>query len=254
MENKPHLISKRCLDIKRIERVAGHWVVHASSRAEPICPACGTDSKSLHSRYRRHLWDMPIQGVAVRLNVQTRRWCCHNERCRRRIFVERLGEVARPHARWSRAVEKTLVAFGHGAGGRLAERLLGIIGVTVSDNTIVRHLRREVSQRAASSNLRVVGIDDWAWTKGQSYGTIIVNLESRTVADVLPDRSVARVATWRRQQPGVEVVCRDRFGLHAEGARQGAPNACQVADRFHRLPIEIGKLHFVLATEQSRCQ
>jgi len=233
MENNQHLISKRGLDIKRIERGAEYWVVHAASRENPICPVCYIRSTSLHSRYQRRLWDMPVQGVPVRLNVLTRRWRCHNPNCVRRIFVERLSEVARPHARWSRAVEQVLVAFGHGAGGRPAERLLGMLGMTASDNTIVRHLRRGVSQRAASSTLRVVGIDDWAWTKGLRYGSITVDLETHTVADVLPDRSAASVAAWLRQHSGVEVVCRDRFGLYAEGARQGAPNARQVADRFH---------------------
>jgi hypothetical protein len=176
---------------------------------------------------------MPIQGVPVRLNIIAGRWRCRNTDCRRRIFVERLGEVAQPHARWSHPLAEILRVFGHGAGGRPAERLLGKPGMTASDNTILRHLRRAVSRRSAPSPIRVVGIDDWAWTKGQSYGTIMVDLEARAVADVLPDRSAASVAKWLRQHPGVEIVCRDRYGLYAEGARLGAPQARQVADRFH---------------------
>jgi transposase len=176
---------------------------------------------------------MPIQGVPVRLNIVTRRWRCRNADCSRRIFVERLDEVARPHARWSHPLAEILRVFGHGAGGRPAERLLGKLGMTASDHTILRHLRRAVSRTPTPSTLRVIGIDDWAWTKGQSYGTIMVDLETHTVADVLPDRSALSVAKWLRQHPGVEVVCRDRHGLYAEGARQGAPQARQVADRFH---------------------
>ncbi len=176
---------------------------------------------------------MPIQGVPVRLNIIAGRWRCRNTDCRRRIFVERLCEVAQPHARWSHPLAEILRVFGHGAGGRPAERLLGKLGMTASDNTILRHLRLGASRRSAPSPIRVVGIDDWAWTKGQSYGTIMVDLDARAVADVLPDRSAASVAKWLRQHPGVEIVCRDRYGLYAEGARLGAPQARQVADRFH---------------------
>jgi transposase len=83
--------------------------------------------------------------------------------------------------------------------------------------------------------LRVVGVDDWAWKKGQTYGTILVDLERRTVADLLPQRSADQLAEWLKQHPEVEVITRDRFGLYASGARRGAPQARQVADRFHLL-------------------
>lgn len=208
-------------------------MIHSESRPNSTCPGCHTQSASRHSHYGRRLWDLPIQGVPVRLTVETSRWRCRNPSCGRRIFVERLDEVAQPHARWSRALTEILRAFGHGAGGRSAERLLGKLGITASDNTILRHLKRTVSRPSTPNPLRVVGIDDWAWTKGQKYGTIMVDLETHTVADVLPDRSAVSVAKWLRQHPAVEVVCRDRYGLYAEGARQGAPQARQVADRFH---------------------
>jgi hypothetical protein len=81
----------------------------------------------------------------------------------------------------------------------------------------------------------VVGVDDWAWKKGQTYGTILVDLERRTVADLLPQRSAEQLAEWLKQHPEVEVITRDRFGLYADGARRGAPQARQVADRFHLL-------------------
>jgi transposase len=83
--------------------------------------------------------------------------------------------------------------------------------------------------------VHVAGVDDWAWRKGSNYGTIIVDLERREVVDVLADRSAATTARWFKDHPNVEVVSRDRAGLYAEAARQGAPQARQVADRFHLL-------------------
>jgi transposase len=109
------------------------------------------------------------------------------------------------------------------------------LGMPVSDDTILRHLKRQVARIRARTPVRVAGIDDWSWRKGRTYGTIIVDLERREVVDVLQDRTTAGTAEWLRQHPEVEIVSRDRCGLYAQGAREGAPQARQVADRFHLL-------------------
>ena len=79
----------------------------------------------------------------------------------------------------------------------------------------------------------MVGIDDWSWRRATSYGTITVDLERRSVVDILDDRNVGSAAKWLRNHPSVEVVSRDRCGLYARAVREGAPQAQQVADRFH---------------------
>jgi hypothetical protein len=123
--------------------------------------------------------------------------------------------------------------FGHATGGRPSERLLARLGMPVGHTTILRHVKRGV--RDGPANLRVAGIDDWAWKKGMTYGTMIVDLEWRRVVDVLADRSADSTAAWLRLHPEIEMVSRDRAGLYADGARQGAPQARQIADRFHLL-------------------
>jgi transposase len=105
------------------------------------------------------------------------------------------------------------------------------LGVYVSDDTVLRQLKQSVETTAHPP--RVIGIDDWSWRKSQTYGTIIVDLERHTVIDILADRSVESCAKWLRQHPEIEVVSRDRCGLYAKAASQGAPQAVQVADRFH---------------------
>jgi transposase len=108
------------------------------------------------------------------------------------------------------------------------------LGMPISDDTILRHLKRQVRLHAKTT-VRVAGIDDWSWRKGRTYGTIIIDLERREVVDVLADRTTTGTADWLRQHPEVEIVSRDRCGLYAQGAREGAPQARQVADRFHLL-------------------
>jgi transposase len=112
------------------------------------------------------------------------------------------------------------------------------LGMPVSDDTILRQLKRD-----AACPIRVVGIDDWSWRRSWRYGTIFVDLERRSVVDILEDRSASSTAQWLKQHPSVEIVSRDRCGLYAQAAREGAPQAHQVVDRFHlmqnlRLAIE----------------
>ncbi len=109
------------------------------------------------------------------------------------------------------------------------------LGVPASDDTILRHLKRGVAARRAKRPVRVTGIDDWSWRKGSTFGAIVVDLERREVVDVLPNRSAAMTASWLKEHPEVEIVSRDRCGLFAQAAREGAPQARQVADRFHLL-------------------
>ena len=105
----------------------------------------------------------------------------------------------------------------------------------ISDDTILRHLKRRANDRRTQASFRVVGIDDWAWCKGSTYGTIIVDLERREVVDLLSDRSAAGTADWLKRGSDIEIISRDRGGSFAHGAHEGAPQARQVADRFHIL-------------------
>jgi transposase len=125
--------------------------------------------------------------------------------------------------------------LAHAVGGRPAERLLMRFGLPQSDDTLLRSLKRHAADHRGAVPVRVAGIDDWTWRKATTYGTIMVDLEPREVLDVLPDRSATTTARWLAGHPEVEVVCRDRCGLYAQGAAQGPPQARQIADRFHLL-------------------
>ena len=223
------------LNVVSVERGEQAWTVTVDSRLPPFCPRCGALSKSRHSTYWRTLRDLSAQGAPVIVNARLGRWRCRNQRCDRRIFTERLPGLAAPFARRTTRLAKIVRLLGHSAGGRPSERLMRRLGMPVSDTTILASLKEQASARSGNSAVHVAGIDDWAWRKGSNYGTIIVDLERRQVVDVLADRSAATTANWFKDHPDVEVVSRDRAGLYAEAAREGAPQAKQVADRFHLL-------------------
>jgi transposase len=139
--------------------------------------------------------------------------------------------VARAYARQTIRLSEIIGVVGYIAGGLPGARLLDRLAIKTSDDTI----RRRVSWNRPESQepIRHLGVDDWAWRKQQSYGTILVDLNRRRVADLLPDRSAESLSVWLARHPTVEVITRDRCGLYAEGSSQGAPAAVQVADRFH---------------------
>jgi transposase len=195
------------------------------------CPRCAMPSSSVHSRYQRQLADLPWGSRAVRIRLTVRKFVCWNPRCARRIFTERLPDLTAPYARSTTRLTAVLRAIGIALGGKAGARLAARLGLTTSATTVLRLVRGSPLPQVPA--LQVVGVDEWAWRRGHRYGTILVDLVSHRIVDLLPDRSAATVAAWLAEHPTITVVCRDRSDLYADGVRRGAPEAVQVVDRFH---------------------
>lgn len=205
------------------------------SRSAAACPDCGTVSSSRHSVYKRTVQDLPAQGTPVTIRARATRWRCRNAECGRQIFAEQLPHLAARFGRRTTRLAEIVRLFGHSAGGRPSERLMSRLGMRVSDTTILRSVKGAAQAQTKHVQVHVAGVDEWAWRKGVNYGTIMVDLERRQVVELLADRSASTSAAWFRAHPELEVISRDRAGLYADAARQGAPQARQVADRFHIL-------------------
>lgn len=206
---------------------------------EARCPVCGEISRRIHSLYTRTLADLPWSGTPVRLRVRVRKFFCDELSCERRIFAERLGEVARTFARGTNRQRDALEWIAFALGGEAGARLARELGLFVSPSTLLNRIRRALCAEAESGtdekDLRVVGVDDFGFKRNNGPATIMVDLERHKIVDLLQGHSTELMAEWLRQRPDVEVVARDRSNVCREGIDAGAPKAMQVADRWHLL-------------------
>ncbi len=222
------------LKIEEIKKVGQQINIYVrSQKVEAICPECQTVSAYIHSRYWRHPQDLPCVGLTMQLHIEVRRFACRDEGCSRKTFAEGLSELLVPKARRTTRLREQHLTTAYALGGEAGKRLCHAQGMPISGDTLIRDIRQ--SPEPSAPSVRVVGVDDWAMRKGSSYGTILVDLEEHRPIDILGSREADEVAAWFQAHPEIEIVSRDRGKDYIKAATEGAPQAEQVADRWHLL-------------------
>ena len=220
--------------ISSVRGATTELVVHIACRLPcAACPVCQQPSERVHGTYVRTVADLPCGGRRVILRLSVRKFVCGTPACPRQIFTERLPDLVQSYARMTNRLRDALVALGLATSAAVSERLAPQLSMLVSAPTLLRRLRTVACPPPKS--VRILGVDDWAWKKGQTYGTILVDLEKRCPIELLPDRKEETLTAWLLPHPEIDVISRDRGGEYAAAAKKGAPQAQPIADKFHLL-------------------
>jgi transposase len=203
----------------------------ASTAAESACPACQSRSSRIHSHYTRKAADLACGGHQVELIMHVRKFFCTNRQCARKIFTERLAAFLEPWARLTIRLSEQIEAIGLATCGRPGTRLGSRLKIETSRTSILRRVMKLDTPEA--DKVSHLGVDDFSFRRGRTFGTVLVDLQRHQIKDLLPDRQKETAAAWMKTHPEITHISRDRGSEYASAASAGAPQAIQVADRFH---------------------
>src|SRR6266699_434010 len=229
MEGSPFLPLPEGMLIDRVEQTDCQLTVTVvSTRAEAACPGCGCPSEHVHSQYQRTVSDVPCGGRTVVLRLGVRKFFCLRVSCQRKVFAERLPDLVQPWARVSNRLVEELKAIGLAASAEVSERLAPRLGMKVKAPTLLRYLR--TIEDPPKADVTVLGIDDFALSRGDKYGTILINIATGDPLDLLPDRTAEAVKPWLSTHPEIQVVSRDRASAFADV--RIVDESCRIRKRY----------------------
>ncbi len=242
-ESVPYLKYHESFDISYLYTSSGLYVENVdhfentlhfyckSSDTSGVCPYCSYKSKQVHSRYQRCVNDLSILGKGVKLTLEVRKFFCKNSNCSKKTFAEQPGNEVFRYRRRTRRCETAVIRQGLSVSSGMASRLLSLSGIILSRSTILRDLHR--LRPSAYEDVEEIGIDDWAWRKGISYGTIVIDLRRKCPIDLLGNREESSFRSWMENHNEVSLVSRDRSTAYSSAIGSIDRPIIEIVDKFH---------------------
>jgi len=228
------LISLPGISLGVAQIIDGSITIPAHSKQKTAqCPCCNNKSKRVHSSYIRKLRDLSVSTRCVSVHIAVRKFFCKNPECEKKIFTEQPGTEIKAYSRMTNRTRETLQNILLEVSARKGSYLAHLISLPISPSTALRMI--DSLPIPPTEKVTVLGIDDWAYRKGLTYGTVLVNMETGEVIDLLKGRDGVSLKEWLTMHPEIEIVTRDRASSYSSTVSSMLPNAIQVADKFHLL-------------------
>ncbi len=196
------------------------------------CPLCGQISHRYHSTYVRSIQDLPILGKQTRLKITAYRYYCENDKCEQKVFAEELGGFAGSYRRMTERLEALVSAVALNTSCEGASMICKQMGIAISGDTLIKILLRN-AEKVTPVCVSLVGVDDWAYRKGHTYGTIICDGATHKPVALVDGRDGRELKEWLKENKHIKMVTRDRAGTYAKAITEVLPDCIQIADRFH---------------------
>lgn len=213
------------------------------------CPSCGQISTVVRGTYTRKVQDLPIFGKTVWLNVVAREYACQNPECATRSVVETFDGLVALKKRMTLRCQKSILDIAQEASCEGCARLCKKLGYQVSGDTVIRMLLEHAAKSPPKKAGDCIGIDDFAYKKGQSYCTVIVDEETHEVIDILEGRDGKTLRSWLKKNRHIRIITRDRASAYSSAIHEILPDAIQVADRFHLLQNLLTHIQSIIKAE-----
>ena len=197
------------------------------------CPVCGTKSHHYHGTYIRKVQDLPIFAKNTRLEIRAHEFVCHNKDCPKTTFVETFQGFLSYYGRMTERLEDFLCILALETSCEGCARICQAMNIKTSGDSIIRLLIKRYQAQPEAVCGSVIGVDDFAFKKRHTYGTIIVDETTHFPVAILNGRDGDSLKKWLSDHKQVKAVTRDRASAYSSAIREILPEAMQIADRFH---------------------
>ncbi len=222
------------LEIYQIDETDDTIFIRMHSRSKSCtCHKCGTLLDKHHGSHHRTVQDLPILGKRVMLDMQIFDYECCSDTCKSFAATETFDGFLSYNSRMTDRLEDFACLLAIETSCEASARIMRSMNVKISGDTIIRLLLKRYSKQPSEICGSIVGVDDFAFKKRQSYGTIIVDEITHRPVAVLEGRDGTTLKDWLKQNKHVTTVTRDRASAYAKAVEEILPDCMQIADRFH---------------------
>lgn len=222
------------LKITAVEETSQEIIIHMHSISQKCnCYKCGAPLIKHHGSHHRNIQDLPILGKRVKLDAQIYDYECNNQACDTHAVTETFDGFLCYNSRMTERLEDFICILAVETSCEACARILKSMNVKISGDTVIRLLTKRYMNQATPKCGSTIGIDDFAFKKRHTYGTIIVDEGTHEPIAVLEGRDGRSLKEWLKQNQHVTTVTRDRASAYAKAIEEILPDCMQVADRFH---------------------